>query len=137
MCFLDFQIVRVASPIMDLSYFLYCCSDQQVLKDFDFILQAYHSSLTDFLSELGCEPEVAFSFKKLKEQWKEHGKYGLVLALFLLKISLCDSNEAPDLMETAENGENFADSLKVDIQNIDVYNERIKNVYLHFAEKFL
>jgi hypothetical protein len=137
MRFLDFQIVRVASPVIDLSYFLYCCADKQVLKDFEFILQAYHSSLTDFLTELGCDAEAVFPFKKLKEHWKQYGKYGLIISLFLLKISLCDSNEAPDLMETAEKGEDFTESFKLKIQNEDVYNERIKNVYLHFAEKFL
>ncbi|RZB73449.1 uncharacterized protein BDFB_009872 [Asbolus verrucosus] len=137
MRFLDFQVSRVASPIIDLSYFLYCCADGKVLKETDFILQAYHSSLSEFLTQLGCDPETVFPFKKLKEQWKEFGKYGLIISLFLLKISLCDSNEAPDLMETADKGEGFKESLNLKIQNQDIYNERVKDVYLHFAEKFL
>lgn len=137
MIFLDFQLVRVGSPVIDLSYFLYCCADRNVLENFDFILQAYHSSLSDFLNDLGCDPEDVFPFKKLKEHWREFGKYGLIQSLFLLKISLCDSSEAPDLMETAENGEDFKDSFQIKIQNQDEYNRRIKDVFEHFAEKFL
>ncbi|EFA06721.1 hypothetical protein TcasGA2_TC009652 [Tribolium castaneum] len=137
MSFLDFQLVRVGSPVIDLSYFLYCCADAKVLQNFDFILQAYHSSFCDFLADLGCDAEALFPFKKLKEHWREFGKYGLVQSLFLLKISLCDSSEAPDLMETAEKGEDFKDSFQIKMQNLDVYNRRIKDVFEHFAHKFL
>ncbi|RZB84913.1 EcKinase, DUF1679, and/or APH domain containing protein [Asbolus verrucosus] len=137
MRFLDFQLSRVGSPVIDLSYFLYSCADEEVLKNFDSILKVYHSSISDCLSELGCDPETAFPFKKLKEHWREYGKFGLVMCLFLLKITLCDSNEAPDLMETAEKGEDFAESFNLKIQNQDVYNKRVMDVYLHYAEKFL
>ncbi|RZC37726.1 EcKinase and/or DUF1679 domain containing protein, partial [Asbolus verrucosus] len=77
MRFLDFQLSRVGSPVIDLSYFLYSCADEEVLNNFDSILKVYHSSISDCLSELGCDPETAFPFKKLKEHWREYGKFGL------------------------------------------------------------
>ncbi|XP_044263382.1 uncharacterized protein LOC123010505 [Tribolium madens] len=136
MCFLDFQLIRIGSPIIDLSYFLYCCADGEVLKNFDLILQTYHSSFCDFLADLGCDPETLFPLKNLKEQWREFGKYGLAQSLFILKISLCDSSEAPDMMESAENGD-FKDSFHIKLQNEDDFNQRVKDVFEHFAHKFL
>lgn len=141
MRFLDFQLSRVASPVIDLSYFLYACADAAILKHFDFILQIYHTSFCDFLKDLDCDRdddiEAVFSLKKLKEHWKDFGKFGLVMGSFVLKLALCDTDEVPDLADTAENGGDFKGTLDITIKNQDEYARRVRDTFLHYGETFL
>lgn len=135
MCFIDFQLSRVASPIFDLSYYLYTCADRTILQNFDILLQVYHSSLTEFLEEFGICSENLLTFKELKEQWKVYGQFGLVLCPMIVKLELCDSDEAVDLTEAAKEG-NLHSILNIKIKHYDLYEERIRDVFEHWAEKF-
>lgn len=47
---LDFQIARYASPVFDILYYIFCCTDKQ-LRDqhYDSFLEVYHSSLSEHL----------------------------------------------------------------------------------------
>lgn len=137
MRFLDFQLSRVASPIIDLSYFLYACADRKVLQNFDFLLQTYYSNLVEYSAQLGTNVDEFLTLAQLRSDWKHFGKFGLVMAPFILKITLCEANEAPDFAEMAERGEEFETNFDFKTENDDILQERIKDVLEHFAETFL
>ncbi|CAH1163882.1 unnamed protein product [Phaedon cochleariae] len=136
MCFIDFQLSKVASPILDLSYYLYTVADRSVLDNFDFLLQAYYRSLSDHLKHFGIIAEDIVTFDALKSQWKTYGKFGLAMAPFIIKIELCQSDEVVDFAESVEKGE-LKDALNIQIKNQDEFERRIKDVMEHFAEEFL
>lgn len=136
MRFIDFQLSRLASPICDLSYYLYTCADKAVLQNFDFLLQVYHASLSDFLEEFGVCVENVFTFKQLKEQWKVYGRFGLVMCPMLVKIELCEEEEVVDLTDAAKQG-NLQSMLDFKIQNHDLYEERLRDVFEHWVKNFM
>ncbi|XP_018566828.1 uncharacterized protein LOC108907572 [Anoplophora glabripennis] len=137
MRFIDFQLSRVASPILDLSYYLYSCADKTVLDHFDFLLQAYHTSLSDSLKELGCNVDEILTYNELKQQWKKYGRYGLALTPLIIKIELCQSDEVVDFAESAEKGERLDGLFDFTLQDQGEYEKRLLEVFSHFGEKFL
>ncbi|KAJ8926076.1 hypothetical protein NQ315_009932 [Exocentrus adspersus] len=137
MRFIDFQLSKVASPVFDLSYYLYTCADKPVLDQFDFLLQAYHSSLSDALEELGLDCEQVLSYDQLKQHWRKYGTYGLALAPMIVKIELFESEEAVDFAESLKKGQGFKNTVDVKLQEQEVYEARLLDVFQHFAEKFL
>jgi hypothetical protein len=46
------------------------------------------------------------------------------LSGFLITVSVCEANEAPDFAEAAEQGKSFMDSLKFTSKNEEVYSKR-------------
>lgn len=133
---IDFQLSKLASPILDLSYYLYLCADDVVLENFDFLLQAYYSSLSDSLEEFGVAVENIITFKELKEQWKTYGQFGLAMCPFILKIVLCEADEVVDFTEVAKVG-GFKDAFNFKIKNHDLYETRVLNVFEHWENNFL
>lgn len=137
MRFIDFQLSRVASPVLDLSYYLYTCTDKTVLDHFDFLLQAYHISLSDSLKQLGCNCEDILTYEQLKRQWGKYGRYGLSLAPLIVKIELCQSDEVVDFAEAAEKGDGLDNIFDFKLQDQGEYEKRLLDVFSHFAENFL
>lgn len=136
MRFIDFQLSRVASPILDLSYYLYTCADKSVLQNFDLLLQVYYSSLSDFLRQFNIDVENIFTFKEFKQQWKKYGKFGLAMAPFIVRAELSKTNEVVDIAEAAEKG-NLSTAFDVDITDKEAYEERILQIYEHWANQCL
>lgn len=132
MRFLDFQISRLGSPLMDFSYFFYTCAPKQVLDDVEKYLNIYHNSIAKSLKELGCDPEKVFPFTLMKSHWKKYSKYGLVLSATFIRSFICDKDEAPNLTSD----QFFVDFAKP-IRNEEELNRRITNLVTHFLENNL
>nr|XP_008195442.1 PREDICTED: uncharacterized protein LOC663050 isoform X1 [Tribolium castaneum]XP_015837002.1 PREDICTED: uncharacterized protein LOC663050 isoform X2 [Tribolium castaneum] len=128
---LDWQCSGLASPVMDLSHFIYGCCDTEKHPDVDEFLEIYHRSLSSCLMSLGCSPKV-FPFEKLKEHWRKFSRYGLFLQPWVIKYSICDSNEAPDFVEAAEGGKEFLDNFNIRISDKDEFYRRVKSNFLHY-----
>lgn len=135
MRFIDFQLSKVASPIFDLSYYLYTCADKSVLQNFDFLLQVYYSSLSNFLEDFGVCIETVLTFKEFKEQWRVYGKFGLIMCPTLIKMELCEPGEAVDFTDAAEEGK-LDNMFDFKIKNQELYEERLKDVFEHWAKLF-
>lgn len=58
---LDFQLARSASPVLDLSFFIYACTDQRMRdKYYEKILDDYYNELVKSVKLLGGEPDVVY-----------------------------------------------------------------------------
>jgi thiamine kinase-like enzyme len=134
-CLLDWQISQVASPILDLSYFFYACSSKEVLYDLKKFLKIYHDNLTKTVKEAGLNPEEILTFEELEAQWKIYSKYGLFMALFVMKIVLSEVEEAPDFDKLASEGKDLLQSLgAAESVNIEEINKRISDIIIFMAE---
>ncbi|XP_058798163.1 uncharacterized protein LOC131668212 isoform X2 [Phymastichus coffea] len=101
-CLVDFQLMRVGSLALDLAYLLYCCTTGQVRRVFmTQLLQHYHRHLMSALYVLDPAAEAtrdpATMWSLLTEEMRRCGRFGLGLALDILPISTCTSDQAPDL----------------------------------------
>ncbi|EFA06294.1 hypothetical protein TcasGA2_TC009161 [Tribolium castaneum] len=130
-CIIDWQCAALASPVMDLSFFVYTCVDTGIHKDVTKLLRIYYDILGQTLRQFRCDPGEIFTFEKLEQHWRQFSVYGLLLATFILKFSLCDAEEAPDFGEIAEQGKSFLEGLDFKIRNEESYVTRVKHNILH------
>ncbi|XP_069678921.1 uncharacterized protein [Periplaneta americana] len=105
-CLVDFQLARYGSPALDIVNLLYCCTSREMrLKHMSGLLSDYHSTLVRALKELtegtaDIESDILNPdclWKMIQEDIHRCGQYGLGLALDMIPISVCDSDQAPDL----------------------------------------
>ncbi|XP_068896135.1 uncharacterized protein [Tenebrio molitor] len=123
-CFLDFQISRLASPVYDLSYFLFTCLSEDDIPNFDEIVNVYYESLSEFLRKLGSDPDKMFPFEELQKQWKRFSLFGLTMLPAIIKICLSDSDEVNDLAEVAESGRQITDAFTKAVKSTEEFGKR-------------
>ncbi|EDS30841.1 conserved hypothetical protein [Culex quinquefasciatus] len=100
---LDWQICRYVSPALDLLYFIFGCTDGEFRrKHYDEMIRLYHRSLTELLEKLGGDPTRQFPYTALLRQLKQHGKFGLFMAIFMVPMLCVDNADLPDMDAQAE-----------------------------------
>ncbi|KAJ3638543.1 hypothetical protein MTP99_001898 [Tenebrio molitor] len=123
-CFLDFQLSRLASPVYDLSYFLFTCLSEDDIPNFDEIVIVYYESLSEFLRKLGSDPDKMFPFEELQKQWKRFSLFGLTMLSSVIKVCLSDKDEVNDLAEVAESGRQITDAFSKAVKNAEEFGKR-------------
>jgi len=133
MCFLDWQLSRLGSPALDLSYFIFTATDKN-LRDqhYDHLIQEYYDSLSSFLRKLGSDPDKILPFNVLQEHLKKFSVYGLYMAVMLLFIMTSEVEEIPDIHNISDS-EDIMSKFQYDSKNMEKYNERIRGVILDFV----
>lgn len=64
---IDFQLSRFASPVIDISFFIYSCTTEELRAQYyDDLIQTYHTSLTELIKDFGSNPEYLFPFSALE-----------------------------------------------------------------------
>lgn len=100
---LDWQIIRYASPAIDLHYNLFTSTDKALRdKEYEQLLNSYHKSLSRTVRLLGSNPNELFTFDNLKDELKRCGNYILLMAPVLLSISLANSSQISNIDEMLE-----------------------------------
>nr|CAD7440376.1 unnamed protein product [Timema bartmani] len=118
---IDFQLARFGSPALDLSFFIYACTDQELREaHYEELIKIYHDSLSNFLHEMGLSSEKLFPFKAFKEELAKYSIHGLGLALEAVPLSLLESNEAPNI-ELMEGEEELTAASDVGVEIIGYY----------------
>ncbi|XP_069673457.1 uncharacterized protein [Periplaneta americana] len=96
--FIDLQHSRYGSPALDLSSVLFLSMDGPMRAEHgDTLLQLYHSTLCQFLTHLGVDPEQVFPFCKVEEQLKKFGRFGVGVSLFNLPHALYKGSQQKSL----------------------------------------
>ncbi|XP_023312538.1 uncharacterized protein LOC111692681, partial [Anoplophora glabripennis] len=135
--FLDFQLVRLGSPVCDLSYCLYSGGTKETFDDLDHLLQIYHDSLSENIRAYGCDPDELYPLKALKDDWKVYFHWGVRFGFSVWRGKLVYDDEVLDLTDVAtEDGENvqkFTDT-KFDEKT---FKERTRDIILHLYENNL
>ncbi|KAI4466586.1 hypothetical protein MML48_2g00002816 [Holotrichia oblita] len=123
---LDWQLIEVASPVYDISYFFYSVASEESLSKLDDYLRFYHSELAEQIRKLGGDPDELYPFSILEKEWKLYSKYGFALTFMVFKIMLVNQDEVPKLEEVDfENKGNGADVFPK-FDNEDEYVGRIR-----------
>lgn len=126
---LDWQLSRLGSPVLDLSYF-FMSSTAKPLRDkhFDEFLQIYYNNLANTLRACGSDPESLFSFENLQDQLKEFGHFGVTMAPMLLSIIVNDPSNIVQMDDFAENMDEHKTMAKFDKKSEERYVSRVSDV---------
>uniref|UniRef100_A0A182SAH1 CHK domain-containing protein n=1 Tax=Anopheles maculatus TaxID=74869 RepID=A0A182SAH1_9DIPT len=129
---LDWQSARYASPILDLAYFILCCTDEEFRRrHYDEMMNVYYNSLATLLEQLGHSPQEIFPRTAFLRQLRQYGRFGLLLAAFVVPM-LCTRKE--DLLDMDATAEMFRETETVDIAiytkntNQSAYRKRMSAV---------
>ena len=131
LCVLDWQLARISSPALDLSYFIFTCTDKKLRdKYYDKMLKTYHYSLCLQLTMLGSDPSL-FPFEALEEEMKSNSISGLFAATMVLFLMVAEVGDIPDYNNAT------AEDFNVDMANMQVktllsYTARITDVVKDF-----
>ncbi|KAJ8942619.1 hypothetical protein NQ318_013331 [Aromia moschata] len=125
---IDWQISSIGSPARDLAYFLFTNAPKEILSDYKESLITYHDAASETLRSVGCDPETVYPFELLELQWRKYTKFGLRMAIKLLKVMVSESHEVPDVTEVFESGKNLTDELLYKSVNNDEYKRRLLDV---------
>lgn len=92
---IDFQLMRCASPVTDLAYFITMCSNVcRTREEFLDAVIHYYSSLTYYLEDMDIDASKVFSFDMLMEELKKYGRFGILAAITsipLVASERCDT----------------------------------------------
>ncbi|KAJ3666348.1 hypothetical protein Zmor_001796 [Zophobas morio] len=109
-CIIDWQLSDLASPVFDLSYFIYTCVDTQKYQNVGDFLKIYHDAVCGHLTKLNCDPGDILPFNTLVKHWRKFSYCGLILGSFILKRCLSEDEEVPDFLEIAKKGKSFLEN---------------------------
>lgn len=99
----DFQWVKYASPVLDLSFYLYMNLDPEIMEcTWDKVLKFYHETLISSLMEiLNCSRDderlQSLNFEDFLVHFSKHAFYGCFISAHFLPIMLCDVSILPKI----------------------------------------
>ncbi|ALC49699.1 CG2004 [Drosophila busckii] len=99
----DWQLMRYASPITDLVYFLFCCTTRDFRQQhYQQMLQLYYAELSQQLVRLGVQADQLLPRSAFEQQLLDKGAAGLLFAMMVLPIVTLSAAQAPDLQAISE-----------------------------------
>lgn len=103
MAFIDFQVARYVSPVLDLMYFIFVSTDKP-LRDahYENLLQTYYSSLSHIIRRCGEDSEVLFPYEAFREQLIKFGRFGIPMAFMLVPMISSKPDELADMDQISE-----------------------------------
>ncbi|XP_037052174.1 uncharacterized protein LOC119085779 [Bradysia coprophila] len=115
--FVDFQLLRLASPVLDITYYICSSTTQEIHQRFNDLLKIYYDALATFLTKMGSDPNKLFTFNDLQDQFRQFGKYGLIFTPILAGVMVSESKDIIDM-----------DSIKQDtaVAGLAVLNQKTK-----------
>ncbi|XP_065156834.1 uncharacterized protein [Atheta coriaria] len=126
---LDFQLMRLGSPALDLSYFFYTISPKESYENLEYFLKVYHDALGKHLAKFNLKVEEIYPYKTFKQHWEKLSKFGLVLSFLIRKAMLTESEDAPDITEG-----DFLANMYVNPEKERLYHQQMKDLIIHFVD---
>lgn len=85
--FIDFQMCRYGSPVLDVFYFLFTCTDSPLRqKHFHDALDDYYASLSNFLQKLDESANELFPRATFLDHAQKFGIIGVAMATFAIPL---------------------------------------------------
>lgn len=134
---LDFQLARCTSPVLDLAFLIYSCTDKELRdKHFDELLQIYHKELTNTIGLLGSDPGKLYPLSQFQKEVKEQFIHGMTFALEAVPFSMLSEAESFDLdVIEGEDKVDIADVWKVENIKTSEGRQRLADVIVHAVDR--
>ncbi|EDV99604.1 uncharacterized protein LOC6565469 [Drosophila grimshawi] len=132
---IDYQLARCASVVLDITFFIYSCTSQELREThYDDLLRAYLESAQALISDLGGDAESIISWQSLQDELMQFGRFGCGMGIESLPMSLIEDEEVPDLDAIVEN------AVLTDVWNITPFEQpakqqRIAEMFKHAIDQ--
>lgn len=130
--FLDFQMIKAGSPVLDLSYHIYSTSSGAELEQFDVLLETYYQSLAKSLEELDCNPEEVFPFSELRRQWNVFSTMGFLTGTCAILLTLSNQEDVLEI-ENIDQKDGFDRLGQLNEKSHDIIAPRYLAIAKHFV----
>ncbi|XP_063535938.1 uncharacterized protein LOC134745781 [Cydia strobilella] len=98
--FIDHQLSWYASPVSDISYFLYMSTEQELLSQhYEALINVYYGTLAGVLRQCNLKIEQVYPERIFRQHLKEYSVLGLIEALVSMKIITADNDDAMKMTE--------------------------------------
>ncbi|XP_012285036.1 uncharacterized protein LOC105702220 isoform X2 [Orussus abietinus] len=132
---LDFQLARCASPVLDISFFIYSCTDKNLRDEhFDDLLEVYHAELTKSITLLGSNPATIYPTSIFLQEVKEQFIHGFTFALESVTFGVLDETFDLDVI-AGDKRIDIADVWKLSNIKSQEGRQRLSDVILHAVER--
>lgn len=126
--FLDLQLCRYASPVLDIVYILFCCCTQETRsKHYNQLVNEYYETLSKCLERFGYDSNTLFPYEILFQHFTRFGKYAAGMALYVLHLFTSNDSD----IQTAYNTSVLEERLK----NDNFYRNMIKGTFKDLVDK--
>uniref|UniRef100_U5ET49 Putative juvenile hormone-inducible protein n=1 Tax=Corethrella appendiculata TaxID=1370023 RepID=U5ET49_9DIPT len=94
---IDYQLVRYGSPVLDISFFIYSCTNQAMREQYyDELLNIYYTNLTDLIRDLGSDPNKVFPREEFEKELKQFSRFGCGFSIESVPLSIMDDDDTAD-----------------------------------------
>ncbi|KAJ8728881.1 hypothetical protein PYW07_006577 [Mythimna separata] len=114
---IDYQVSRNNSPVVDLLYMIFNCTDHETRsKNYHDWIDYYHTELDKSLSNFGMKANFVYPKDQLDADLKRYGKLLFGLSIMLANILSRDSSEASKFMEAIKDSDvaTVMDAMKIE-----------------------
>lgn len=133
--FIDYQLVRLASPVTDIAYFLYMSTDAEFLyKHYDQVLDIYYGTLTAVLRHCNLDVATIYPRSIFQKHLREYSVLGLIEALVSMMIITAPYEDALKMTEMKYehyDGEVYEDESR----DNSMFVERVNGIVNDFFER--
>ncbi|XP_013162583.1 PREDICTED: uncharacterized protein LOC106114054 [Papilio xuthus] len=106
---LDYQMLNISNPAIDLMYFIFSGSDQEFRRQhYSQLLDHYHTELSNALTRLGVDVDTTYSKENFEADLKEVQPYGLLVGMMMVPMVTVLAEDAPDMSTASGDLANFA-----------------------------
>lgn len=96
-CFLDWQLARFASPVLDLYDIIFTATDKPLRdKEYKNLLDCYHQTFTKTIKILGSDPEI-FTRRHFDEHLKKFAPWAIINSVVMTIITFAEAKDVADM----------------------------------------
>ncbi|XP_068624247.1 uncharacterized protein [Battus philenor] len=78
---IDFQLTRCASPVLDLTFFIYACTSQEMrLQHYNDLLKYYYEVLARQIRDMDSDPDKIYPWDVFMDEIKKYSYFGLAFS---------------------------------------------------------
>ncbi|XP_012054241.1 PREDICTED: uncharacterized protein LOC105617285 [Atta cephalotes] len=126
--FIDLQLCRYASPVLDLLYILFCCCTQETRNEyFDQVIYEYHETLSRYIERAGYDPNILFPYEVLSKHLTKFGKYAAGMATYTIHIFTSNDVEIKNAYDS--------DILRERIENDSFYRSMLIGTFKDLVDR--
>lgn len=102
-CFVDWQIMRYASPTTDLLYNLFSSTDKKARDEsFGDLIREYYDQLSSNIRKMGSDPDKLFPYEAFKKELKLSGNLAYLITPMIIEVSLAEAKDVSNLDKMCE-----------------------------------
>lgn len=103
-CFVDWQVIRYASPATDFLYNLCGTTDTKIrTENFNDLKREYYDQLASNIRKMGSDPDSLFPYDAFEEELILTGNIALLMAPMNIEMALTDAKDVANLDEIYDN----------------------------------